>query len=187
MLGHRLHVAPQALETPFAGALGIGHGLESGEGLGRDEEKRLRRIQVAHGLREVGTVDVGDEAEGHGPLAVEAERLVGHHRPEVGAADADVDHVADALPRVPLPGAAPHALGELAHLVEDLVHLGDHVHPVHLDRCGAGGAQGHVEHGAVLRHVDLLAPEHGVDAGAQAGLLGELEEERQGLVGDTMF
>ena len=67
------------------------------------------------------------------------------------------------------------------------MHLGDHVHPVHHDRCGAGSAQGHVEHGAVLRHVDLLAPEHGVDAGAQAGLLGELEEERQGLVGDAML
>ena len=67
------------------------------------------------------------------------------------------------------------------------MHLGDHVHPVHFDRCCAGGAQGHVEHGAVLRHVDLLALEHGVDARAQPGLLGELEEEGQRLVGDAVL
>ena len=34
---------------------------------------------------------------------VVAQRLVGHHRPEVGAADADVDHVADRLAGVPAP------------------------------------------------------------------------------------
>ena len=44
-----------------------------------------------------------------------------------------------------------------------------------------------MQHGPVLGDVDLLAPEHGVDARAQAGLLGELEEERQRLVGDAVL
>jgi hypothetical protein len=50
-------------------------------------------------------------------------RLVGDHRPEVGAADADVDHVADALAGIALPGAAAHRLRELCHLVEDGMDL----------------------------------------------------------------
>ena len=44
--------------------------------------------------------------------AVRRERLVGHHRPEVGAADADVDHRADALAGDAGPLAAAHLVGE---------------------------------------------------------------------------
>ena len=43
---------------------------------------------------------------------VVAERLVRHHRPEVGAADADVHDVADGLAGVALPLARPHPVGE---------------------------------------------------------------------------
>ena len=44
-----------------------------------------------------------------------------------------------------------------------------------------------MQHGALLRGVDLLAAEHGVDALAQARLLGELEQQPQGLVGDPVL
>ena len=59
--------------------------------------------------------------------AVVAQRLVGHHRAEVGAADADVDDVADRLAGVAGPRAAADALGEVGHPVEHLVDLGDDV------------------------------------------------------------
>ena len=45
---------------------------------------------------------------------VVAQRLVGHHRAEVGAADADVDDVADRLAGVALPLARAHAVAERA-------------------------------------------------------------------------
>ena len=106
-------------------------------------------------------------------LAVVPQRLVGHDRPEVGAADADVDDVADALAGVALPCAAAHAVGEVGHPVEHGVDLGHDVLAVDDDRRAARCAQRHVQHGAVLGDVDLLAREHGVDALAQAGLLGE--------------
>ena len=38
-----------------------------------------------------------------------------------------------------------------------------------------------------LRDIDLLAAEHGVDARAQAGLLGEADEQRQCLIGDPVL
>src|SRR6266478_4777397 len=57
----------------------------------------------------------------------------------------------------------------------------------HDDRGAPGRAQGHVQHGAVLRDVDLLAPEHGVDPLTQAGLLRELEEQGEGLVGNAVL
>ena len=74
-------------------------------------------------------------------VAVVLQRLVGHHRPEVGAADADVDDVADALAGVALPLAAAHALGERRHLVEHGVDLGHDVLAVDHDRSRPRGAR----------------------------------------------
>ena len=75
----------------------------------------------------VGSVDVRDEAERQIPLGVVTEGLVRHHRPEVRAADPDVDHVPDPPSRVAGPRPGPDALGEAGHPVEHLVHLGERV------------------------------------------------------------
>jgi hypothetical protein len=44
-----------------------------------------------------------------------------------------------------------------------------------------------VEDSPVLGHVDLVSPEHGVDAPAQATLLGQSTEQREGLVRDAVL
>ena len=71
------------------------------------------RVQVAGLLGDVGRVDVGHEPAGRSAVAVVLQRLVRHHRAEVGAADADVDHRRGSARPVcagPLPG--PHPVGE---------------------------------------------------------------------------
>ena len=40
---------------------------------------------------------------------------------------------------------------------------------------------------SLFRDVDLVTPEHGVDPSAQAGLLRELQQEPQGVVGDAIL
>ena len=55
----------------------------------------LRRVQAADRFREVRAINIGNEPEGHGALAVMFERFVGHHRPEIGATNPDVDHIAE--------------------------------------------------------------------------------------------
>ena len=187
MLRHGALVPAQSLEQPIARALGIGHGLQRREGLGRHDEQRLRRVEVAGRLHEINPVNVGDEPEGHCPLAVMLERFVGHDRPEVRAADADVDHVADALAGVALPRAAADAVGEVGHLVEHGMHLGDDVLAVHDDGSVFRRAQGDVQHGAVFREVDLVPAEHRVHALAQAGFGRQLHEQLEGLVGDAVL
>ena len=118
VLGDGGFVVAEIFESPVARGVRVGHGLERGEGLGGDEEERLVGAEVARGFGEVGAVDVGDEAEGEVALRVVLQRFVGHDRAEVGAADADVDDVADALAGVALPLAAADAVGEGGHLVE---------------------------------------------------------------------
>ncbi len=44
-----------------------------------------------------------------------------------------------------------------------------------------------MQNGAVFREVDFLALEHGVDAFAQSGFLGKLQEQLEGFVGDAVL
>ena len=118
---------------------------------------------------------------------VEAQRLVRHHRPEVRAADPDVDDVADPLAGVAGPRARAHGVGERRHPVEHLVDLRDDVRAVDDQRGVARHPQRDVEHRAVLGDVDPVAAEHRVDVLAQAGLLGELEQQPQRLVVDPVL
>jgi len=48
-------------------------------------------------------------------------------------------------------------------------------------------AQRHVQHGTPLRDVDLVATEHGVAPLGHAALLGKLQQQPHGLVGDAVL
>ncbi len=91
------------------------------------------------------------------------------------------------LPVKPFHSPRADAVGEGGHRVEHLVHLGHDIHAVDDDLLALGRAQGDVQHGAAFGDVDLVAAEHGVDLGAEAGLLGELDEQLEGLVGDAVL
>ena len=73
------------------------------------------------------------------------------------------------------------------HAVEHVVHRGHDVLAVDDDALAARRAQRHVQDGAAFRDVDLLAAEHGIDARAQAALVGQREQQPQGLVGDAVL
>ena len=60
--------------------------------------------------------------------------------------------------------------------------LGHDVFAVQHNRFVFGRAEGHVQHGAMLGEVNFVSAKHGVDLRAQAGFLGQLEEELEGFV-----
>src|SRR5512132_2854188 len=102
--------------------------------------------------------------------------LIGHDWSEIRATDTNVDDAANALASVTFPRAASHAVGEVGHLVENGVDLRDNVLAINNDRCPFRRPQRHVQNGPVFGDVDLLTPEHGIDAPAQAGFFCELYE-----------
>src|SRR4030095_7694814 len=101
---------------------------------------------------------------------------MGHDRPEIRATDTNVDNVANTLPSVALPRAAPHAAGKVGHLVEDGMHLWNNVLAIDNDRSPSLGTECHMKHCAVFGNVDLFASEHGVDPLTQPRLICELHE-----------
>src|SRR5262249_18406530 len=127
MLCHRPLVAAWSGEGPRARRVGVGHCFECGKGLRRHDKQRFLRSEIAYCFREVRAVDIGNESEGHVALAIVPEGLIGHNRSEIGAANADVDYITNALTGMTFPRAAPHAVREAGHLVEHSMYLRDHV------------------------------------------------------------
>jgi hypothetical protein len=114
-------------------------------------------------------------------------RLVGHHGPQVGAADPDVDDVSDGFSGVPLPVAISNAAAEACHPVQHLVHMGHHVFPVHQDLGPFRRPKGCVQHGSFFGDVDLFPPDHGVNAVLEAAFPGQFQKQGKGFVGDAVF
>ncbi len=116
-----------------------------------------------------------------------AQRLVRHHRPQVRAADPDVDHVADRPAGVAAPLPASDPLAEVAHPVEHPVDLLDHVDAVDDQRAIARHPQRNVKDRAVLGDVDPLAAEHRLAALGHAALLRQRDQQPQRLVRDAVL
>ncbi len=180
-------VAAQPRQEPVASGSGVGQRLERRERLGRDDEQRLGRVEVQRGVPDVGPVDVGHEPELHRPQGVVAQRLGGHRRPQVRAADADVDDGPDALPGEARPLAVAHADGEGRHAVQHGVDVVDDVLAVDDQALVAREAQGGVEDGAVLGLIDARAREHLLATVLDARGPREVQQERQRLGRDPVL
>ena len=180
--------SPSAASDQSRAELRVGHRLQGGERLGRDDEQRLRRVEIVGLLGEVGAVHVGDEPEGQVPLAVVLERLVGHHRAEVAAADADVDDVADRLAGVPGPLPRADPVGERAHPAEHLVHVRHHVGAVggrSPRPAGARSATCSTARSSVM--LMCSPPNMSARRSARSGLLRELDQQADRLGGHPLL
>src|SRR5262249_38370936 len=185
--GNRFGIVTQAADQPCARGVGIGHRLERRKSLGRNDEHRLSRVQVADCFDQVSAVNVGDESKGYSALGVVLERLVCHDRAQVRSADPDIDYVTNAPAGVAAPLAAPNAIREIGHLVQDGMYFGNDVFTIdHYDRVSRG-AQRDVEHGPIFSDVDLLPAEHSVDPGSETSLLSELNQQGERFAGDAVL
>ncbi|MPM23084.1 hypothetical protein SDC9_69547 [bioreactor metagenome] len=169
----------EAGDQPVAYDPGVGEGLQRGERLRRDDHQSGLRVEQERLLRRIGRVDVGDEPTLQAQLAVRLERLVGHHRAEVGATDADVDHRTDRLAGDAAPLAGPHLAGEGVDLVQLGVHVGHDVLAVDDQRLPGRLAQRGVQHRTVLGDVDPVTAEHRVDPVGEVHLVGEVDQTGQ--------
>ncbi len=115
------------------------------------------------------------------------QRLKSHHRPEVRAADADIDHVTNGFTGVAFPLTASHAIGEIGRPVEHGVDLVHHVLAVHDDRSPSRRPEGHMQNGPVLGDIDPVPPEHGVYSVPEAGLISESDQEPERFVRHAVF
>jgi hypothetical protein len=177
----------RVFQKPLARGVRIGHGFQGGEGLGRDDEQRGFRIQVANRLVDVGAVHIGHEMHLEIAALIGAQRVTDQLRTEVRATDADVDHIGDHLAAVAFPGTGtdiqrepPHAFQNIEHRRHDIL-VADH-HPG-----AAAVAQRRVQHRPVFGVVDGLASEHAVDPFGDTRRLGKVDKPVHRFVGDQVL
>src|ERR1051326_6831216 len=157
-------MAIHLMETREHGAEIFRSDREHCERFGTDDEQSFFGIEVSRGFIEVGAIDIGDEAESHIALAVMTQRLVGHYGTEIGAANADVDDVADTAIRMSAPAAAADLFGESRHAIEYRVYLGYDIDAVDKKEFVLLRTEGDMEHRSMFGNVDFLAAEHAFDA-----------------------
>ncbi len=182
-----LVLARQPVEQPGPAEPGVGQRLERAERLARHDEQRGRGVETCQRRRAVGRVDVADEPALQAVLDVRRQRLVRHHRAEVGAADPDVDDRPDPLARGPRPRAGADLLGERVDAAEDVVHGGHDVLAVDLQSGVGGQPERGVKHRPVLRDIDPRAGEHRVAPLGQTHLVAEVEQCCEHLVVDQVL
>ncbi|MCY1226441.1 hypothetical protein D9M72_386700 [compost metagenome] len=115
------------------------------------------------------------------------QRAAYHARPQVGAADADIDDIGNALARGTLPGAAAHTLREIAHAYQHLLDCRHDLLAVNLVAGAGGRAQRYVQGRAVFRRIDMLARKHRVAASGHAGLGCQLHQQAHGFGRDPVL
>jgi hypothetical protein len=95
---------------------GIEHGFRRGERLGSHDEQRVPDIHLVQHMAQFVAIDIGDKVKALAGGHPVFEGIHRHLRPQVGAANADVDHIGDER-------VAPHPLGQRQHGVQRLVHI----------------------------------------------------------------
>ncbi len=120
-------------------------------------------------------------------VTVRRECRLDEARTEVRAADADVDDVGDRATVVAGPRAAAHVADEGRHVVEDRVDVRHDVVAVDADHGVARRPQRDVQHRAMLGRVDLVAGEHRVAPGFDAGPAREREQRGERRVVDPVL
>src|SRR5438270_7951003 len=187
MLGNGLLIAPQRGQRPVARRMRIRHRLQRREGLRRNQEKRLLRLQIAHSLCEVRSVNVRHKTKGDIALAVVFQGLISHHRSKIRPAYANVNDVTNRLASVSLPLTAADTIGKRSHLVQHRMHPGHNIPTLNKNRLALRRSQRDVKNGAIFRDIDLFSTAHRIDPLPQPGLLGQLNEKLQRLVRDAVL
>ena len=161
---------------PGLGRLRVGHGLDGGEGFAGHQEQRALRLELSEHRVELVPVHIRDKMESFAGKHEFVKRQHRHLRPEVGAANADVDDVGDASIRAHCFGKDQHGIQRGVHLVQRLGHV-----PVHRlcrhRRVQRRCSQQPVHHGALLGGVDGLAGKHGIAVLGQPGLLRQFQQQ----------
>ena len=163
MVRHRL--LRRAPRRSSAGAeCGIGHGLDGGEGLRRDDEQGGRRIEPRDGIGEMRAVDIRDEMAARA-VVIGRQRQGDHDGSEVRAADADVDDIGETPAARRGDRSIADARGEGAERGKHRVDIGHHILAINENGRIRAVSQGCVKHRTVFGRVDLRTRQHGVALG----------------------
>ena len=158
---------------PGAGAFGVGQGFGGGEGLRADDEQGFRGVEGVGQIVQFLAIDRGDKMAVHPGVAEIVQGLVSHGGAEIGAADADVDDLAQGFAAAAGVFALVDRIDELRDALEFGVYGRHHVFAIDAVVVVRRRAQGHVHRGAVFGVVERLAGEQFLAPGFELAFFGQ--------------
>jgi hypothetical protein len=75
----------------------------------------------------------------------------------------------------------------MRHFIQDRLDLWDDIHTVNEDRSTSRCTKGDMQSSTVLGYIYLFSPKHRVHPRVQSGLVRQLDEKLNRLVGDSIF
>ena len=102
----------QRLQEPVTNRMGVGDGLQSGEGLRGYDHQSGFGVQILGGLPHVGRVNIGNETAFQALLDVGLQGFVCHDGSKIRAANTHVDNGCHALTGDAYPISAAYTVGE---------------------------------------------------------------------------
>ena len=138
------------LQEPSAGRARIAHSLLCGESFRGNQEKRRFGVKLLECFDDIGAIHVGDKVHAQAGLRIGLQGSADHLGTQIRAADADIDHVGDALAGVTLPFTRTHGLAELAHFHQHAAYLWHDVFAIHVDGNVGLIAQSGMQNGTVF-------------------------------------
>ena len=142
----------------------------------------------AQRVGDIGAVDIRDEMAAQVGGSVRGQRPRRHRRPEVGAADADIDDIGHRLPERAAQAPLAHVVGEGGDPGALGENLGHHVLALDHNRRAGEIAQRGVQRGAALGRIDRDRRETSPRASTlDIGRLGERLQTGERRAGDALL
>ncbi len=174
----------QRICNPFACSLRVGHGLDGGEGLRRDDDQRRCRIKHIERVGNMRAIDVRHIMCAWA-IMVRRKRNRRHDRTKIGATDTNIDDVGDLLACRTLDGAGADAIGEGSHTVEHFLHIRKDVVAIDQHFFRRGVAKGHMQNSAIFGVVDVLTCKHCSTTAFNIGRLSKFSQKCNRLIIDA--
>ena len=137
-------------------------------------------------IGEMRAIDIGDEMQARAVM-IGSERQNRHCGAQIGTANADIHHIADALAAGRGDGARTDAGCEIAHGGKHATDLRHHILASDADRPVGAVAQGDMQYGALLAGIDEVACEHLIAFAGNIARFGEIMQELHGLCRHRAF
>ncbi len=119
------------LQKPSAGGAGVEQGFGGGKRFAGHDKHGAGGVELLQRLRQIGAVNIGHKMNVHA-LAVGLECQGSHLRPQVGAADADVDHIGDGVATRAQVAAVVDGFGKRQCARAFAPDIGHHIVAVHI-------------------------------------------------------
>ena len=171
VLGNRM--LAQRIDQPFPAGSGVCQRFNRRKSFGCHDKQRRFRINSVQNLCASRPVNIRNKIAVNVFCPILAQSLNRHHRPQIRAADTDIDNIRQFFAGITFKLAQSDSLGKTAHFGQDLINFRHNVLTVHINRRISPVSESRMQNRTVLRKINPLAFKHILNFGVKLTFPGQ--------------